>query len=125
MPSTHSELNSSTPLWMYETMMAELLGWATGTNKGKGGTLHIADIRRGMLETGTATAQELDALDQQADWAMAEATRFAEDSPFAEDDEWVTDVYMSWGQQRVTATTERFELAQPAPFRLACPPQAC
>ncbi|MDA0771129.1 MAG: pyruvate dehydrogenase (acetyl-transferring) E1 component subunit alpha [SAR202 cluster bacterium Casp-Chloro-G4] len=30
-------------------MMAELLGKATGTNKGKGGTMHIADIRKGML----------------------------------------------------------------------------
>jgi pyruvate dehydrogenase E1 component alpha subunit len=30
-------------------MMAELLGKATGTNKGKGGTMHIADITKGML----------------------------------------------------------------------------
>ncbi len=30
-------------------MMAELLGKATGTNKGKGGTMHIADIGKGML----------------------------------------------------------------------------
>lgn len=30
-------------------MMAELLGRSTGTNKGKGGTMHIADIERGML----------------------------------------------------------------------------
>jgi len=30
-------------------MMAELMGKATGTNKGKGGTMHIADINRGML----------------------------------------------------------------------------
>ena len=30
-------------------MMAELLGKATGTNKGKGGTMHIADIDKGML----------------------------------------------------------------------------
>ena len=30
-------------------MMAELMGKATGTNKGKGGTMHIADITRGML----------------------------------------------------------------------------
>ena len=30
-------------------MMAELLGKATGTNKGKGGTMHIADINNGML----------------------------------------------------------------------------
>ena len=29
-------------------MMAELLGKATGTNKGKGGTMHIADMRKGM-----------------------------------------------------------------------------
>ena len=30
-------------------MMAELLGKVTGTNKGKGGTMHIADINKGML----------------------------------------------------------------------------
>ena len=30
-------------------MMAELMGKATGTNKGKGGTMHIADIEKGML----------------------------------------------------------------------------
>ncbi len=30
-------------------MMAELLGKATGTNKGKGGTMHIADATKGML----------------------------------------------------------------------------
>ncbi len=30
-------------------MMAELLGKATGTNKGKGGTMHIADVNKGML----------------------------------------------------------------------------
>ena len=30
-------------------MMSELLGKSTGTNKGKGGTMHIADINKGML----------------------------------------------------------------------------
>ena len=30
-------------------MMAELLGRVTGTNRGKGGTMHIADIGKGML----------------------------------------------------------------------------
>ena len=30
-------------------MMAELLGKATGTNNGKGGTMHIADVTKGML----------------------------------------------------------------------------
>ena len=30
-------------------MMAELLGKVTGTNKGKGGTMHIADANKGML----------------------------------------------------------------------------
>lgn len=30
-------------------MLAELLGKVTGTNKGKGGTMHIADINKGML----------------------------------------------------------------------------
>ncbi len=30
-------------------MLAELLGKATGTNKGKGGTMHIADMNKGML----------------------------------------------------------------------------
>jgi TPP-dependent pyruvate/acetoin dehydrogenase alpha subunit len=32
-----------------KAMMAELLGKSTGTNKGKGGTMHIADIDKGML----------------------------------------------------------------------------
>ena len=30
-------------------MMAELLGKSTGTGKGKGGTMHIAEIDKGML----------------------------------------------------------------------------
>ena len=30
-------------------MMAELFGKATGTSRGKGGTMHIADINKGML----------------------------------------------------------------------------
>lgn len=30
-------------------MMAEILGRATGTNKGKGGSMHIADMSKGML----------------------------------------------------------------------------
>ena len=30
-------------------MMAELLGKVTGTNRGKGGTMHIADVDKGML----------------------------------------------------------------------------
>ena len=32
-------------------MMAELFGRATGTNKGKSGSMHIADMSRGMLGT--------------------------------------------------------------------------
>ena len=32
-------------------MMCELFGKATGTNKGKGGSMHIADMSRGMLGT--------------------------------------------------------------------------
>ncbi len=32
-----------------DEMMAELLGKVTGTNRGKGGTMHIADIGKGML----------------------------------------------------------------------------
>ena len=34
-----------------KTMMAELFGKSTGNNKGKGGSMHIADMSRGMLGT--------------------------------------------------------------------------
>ena len=50
-------------------MMAELFGRTTGTNKGKGGTMHIADMTKGMLgangvvgsSTGVATGVALSA----------------------------------------------------------------
>jgi pyruvate dehydrogenase E1 component alpha subunit len=32
-----------------KAMMAELFGRSTGTNRGKGGSMHIADVERGML----------------------------------------------------------------------------
>ena len=56
-------------------MMAELLGKTTGTNRGKGGTMHIADIDKGMLgangvvgsnipvTTGTALSAKLKGAD--------------------------------------------------------------
>ena len=37
-------------------MMAELFGRTTGTNKGKGGSMHIADMSRGMLGTNGVVA---------------------------------------------------------------------
>ena len=37
-------------------MMAELFGRVTGTNKGKGGSMHIADMSKGMLGTNGVVA---------------------------------------------------------------------
>ncbi len=37
-------------------MMAELFGRVTGTNKGKGGSMHIADMAKGMLGTNGVVA---------------------------------------------------------------------
>lgn len=37
-------------------MMAELFGRVTGTNKGKGGSMHIADMTKGMLGTNGVVA---------------------------------------------------------------------
>ncbi len=37
-------------------MMAELFGRATGPNKGKGGSMHIADMSKGMLGTNGVVA---------------------------------------------------------------------
>ena len=37
-------------------MMAELFGRATGSNKGKGGSMHIADMSKGMLGTNGVVA---------------------------------------------------------------------
>ena len=37
-------------------MMAELFGRTTGTNKGKGGSMHIADMSKGMLGTNGVVA---------------------------------------------------------------------
>ena len=37
-------------------MMAELFGRSTGTNKGKGGSMHIADMTKGMLGTNGVVA---------------------------------------------------------------------
>ena len=36
-------------MWTLQRLLAELFGRATGTNKGKGGSMHIADMDRGML----------------------------------------------------------------------------
>ncbi len=40
-------------------MMAELLGKATGTNKGKGGTMHIADVNKGMLGANSVVGSSI------------------------------------------------------------------
>ena len=39
-----------------KTMMAELFGRSTGNNKGKGGSMHIADMSKGMLGTNGVVA---------------------------------------------------------------------
>ncbi len=40
-------------------MMAELFGRATGSNKGKGGSMHIADMSKGMLGTNGVVAASI------------------------------------------------------------------
>jgi len=40
-------------------MMAELFGRTTGSNKGKGGSMHIADMSRGMLGTNGVVAASI------------------------------------------------------------------
>ena len=40
-------------------MMAELFGRSTGTNKGKGGSMHIADMSKGMLGTNGIVAASI------------------------------------------------------------------
>ena len=51
-----------------DRMMAELFGRATGTNKGKGGSMHIADFGVGMLgANGVVAADTEDILATSAD----------------------------------------------------------
>jgi len=48
-PHTAGMATVSRKAWMWRNMMAELFGKATGTNRGKGGSMHITDVRVGML----------------------------------------------------------------------------
>ena len=49
MTSTHRDTDTALPEADLGRMMAEILGRVDGTCGGKGGSMHIADISRGML----------------------------------------------------------------------------
>ena len=56
----------------------------------------IARLREHILESGASAEDELDAIDSRAEQAVAEAAKFADDSPFPESSELTTDVYVSY-----------------------------
>jgi pyruvate dehydrogenase E1 component alpha subunit len=56
----------------------------------------IQRLRNFMLERGFATAQELDAIDQQVQEKIDDAWRFAEAAPYPSPEEALTDVYVSY-----------------------------
>ncbi len=61
----------------------------------------VARLRKYMVEGKFATEKELDALDKKALEAVAEATRFANESPFPASDELFTDVYVSYPTEQI------------------------
>ena len=56
----------------------------------------IEQIKGHILDAGYSTEGELSAIDERAVAAVAEATKFANDSPFPDDAELMTDVYVSY-----------------------------
>ena len=63
----------------------------------------IENLEAHLLDGEFATEQELSALDDEAGATVEESVRFADESPFPEPEDLLTDVYLSYPEQRLTA----------------------
>ena len=63
----------------------------------------IDRLKTHILETGAAADADLQALDEKAQAAVNEASKFANESPFPELEELFTDVYISYPEQKINA----------------------